>query len=135
MRENKKIQNEVEEIEEWQKESITRISEKTQIEKLLVSEHYLYNEEKSKYLGKAKEDVLYAYTSEALDSPDTYKQLRKDLQDQKVGKAIINGTLISEVTLKIIEEVKKRKMPFTIVKDPQFKEEIGLELIRISSLG
>jgi len=112
------------------KNIIAHISDKTVIEKLIAKDHLPINEEKSKYLGNLREDVLYFYTCDELEEPSTYQKLTQDMNNQKVGKAILNGKLISEVILKIIKKAQKHHLPFTVVQDPKYQGEIGLVLLK-----
>lgn len=116
------------ELNEFQRESLSRLVDKTDIEKLMSSSNFKYNEEKSKHLGFMRENIIYEYKKDVLYKPEIYKKVAEDMSNPKVEKVIINGNLIPEIIMRIIEEAQEQRLSFTIIKDPNFIGEIGLVL-------
>ena len=110
---------------------INNLEEMTDIERVLLIEKGLVTEEKIKNLGIDKERVLYKYSIDQLDHPKTYEQIEQKLAEGIVHKVIINGSLYQEILIKIAKLAEKHKIPYTIKSDPDFKGEVGLELIKL----
>ena len=124
------LRTNLDDYNEVQKEMLSSLSDKTDIEKIVAGDRVEYNEEKRKNMGMIAEDIIKHYTFEQLDFPKTYKELTKDLSRFNISKVIINGNLHVDIIMKIIKEVQKKQLPFKIIKDVQLEGNIALGLVR-----
>lgn len=114
----------------YQKETISHLSQKNNIDKVLASDNHKYNLEKSKLLGYMKEEVMYEYKFDELDLPDTYTQLKRDMDNPNIDKAIINAILYPEAMDRVIDKAKESNIPFSIVQAPEFTGDTALVLTK-----
>lgn len=133
------VKTNIEGDQDWQrdiehnKEAITSISTKTDVEKVITKDNFNLNAGKRKNLGVLDEEVIYRYTFEELDHPETHEKLQQDISDSNVTKMVVSGKLYSEVLTKVIEIAKENELPFTIVQDPVYEGEMALGLLKEKS--
>ena len=128
MKENKINIDEIKDIVE--EESKSQFQNKSAIHKYLLNDPPPGSQNYASYLGINPEKVIFSYTFEELDKPSTYKLIAEKMADHEVKKVVIHSDLTVEGISRIIKEAQKQELPFTIVKAPEFKGDIGLELIR-----
>lgn len=105
------------------------LTNKSAIEKIIFSENKLDNDERRKNLGVESERILFKYTMDELDLAKTYKLIKLNMVDRRVIKALINGVLSKEIIINIVKIAAKQKVPYTIIRDPDFRGNIGLGLL------
>ena len=98
------------------------------IERILTGKTPPISEERKMNLGLESENVLFQYKFAQLDHPDTYLAIKQILKDDQVKKGIIHGDLIPEAINRLVKTLSEEKIPFTIVKDPEYKGEIAFIL-------
>ncbi|WP_339060602.1 DUF1694 domain-containing protein [Tepidibacillus marianensis] len=81
-------------------------------------------------LGIDQDDILYSYTFDELNKPQTYEQIASHLSEERVKKIVMHSNITVEGIERIMKQAEKCDIPFTIVQSPEFKGNIGLELIR-----
>lgn len=98
------------------------------IDRILSDKTLPISEERKMNLGLEAENVLFKYKFDQLDHPDTYLAIKQTIKDDQVKKGIIHGDLIPEAINRLVKALSNEKIPFTIVKDPEYKGEIAFIL-------
>jgi len=81
-------------------------------------------------LGVDFEKVLYSYTFDELNKPKIYEKIDHQLQEKSVNRIVIHSDITVEGIERVMKQAEKYDIPFTIVKAPEFKGDIGLELLK-----
>ncbi|TCS81510.1 DUF1694 domain-containing protein [Tepidibacillus fermentans] len=113
-----------------EEETRSQFLQKSAINKYLLKDQPIGLEKNSAYLGVNPEQIVYSYTFDQLNETSTYEKIAQAMKNREVKKAIIHSDLAIEGITRIIKEAEVYHIPFTIVKDPAFKGDVGLELIR-----
>lgn len=117
-------------VEEVRQEALNTLNDKTNIEKIIASENITLGEERSKYLGVDKDNILYSFTIDELGEPDTYELLENNMANHQAGKVLIRGNLYSKIIVKIIKLAQKNKLTYLVLKNPEFQGEVGLVITK-----
>jgi len=116
--------------EELKVEMLPSLNDKTSIEKMIASDNIKLGEERSKYIGAEKDDILYSFTLEELEQPKTYELLEKKMSNSKAEKVFMRGKLYSKNILKIIKIAQKNNLSYIVLKNPEFQGDIGLVITK-----
>ena len=86
------------------------------------------SEDRRDNLGIESSNILFRYTFDQLDVPNTYTEIKLKIKENKAAKGIVHGDLIPEALHRLTVILNENEVPFTIVKDPEFKGDIAFIL-------
>lgn len=85
-------------------------------------------DEKRRWLGEFRENVVFALTDDQIQRKDIWRILEDKIKDPRVSRMIVKGQVNGEIAGKLMEICRKAGKDYKTINNPDFKGDIAMIL-------